>query len=914
MRRTLLALLFCAAATRLQAADPAFTVEVNHSQTISMFGITAAWAIDTSIVDVALQQGNVILFGRAPGKTQLVVFGVTGQHSYELTVTPRPGMGTIAPQSASAGNGSAEIRYSSAARELQSTVTIAREEKNKRTEAGVRTIYHPTSPIGDRAQTSIASAYYRLFTRGRELTLLDRDVDHSPLTLESTPLRGIHYLDDHWRLHAGYTAYATYRSFLIPVDRQLVAGGGYAVHTSPRSTFTPTFFAYPGKGSVASLLYDYQDGDRLAMRGEVGYSNGLGAAGEIAFHDDNDRVQASIRYRPDSFAVASTATPRGFFGDASWSHTYGRGSTASMSWAATDIGDSRVISGTSNIEHRLNDRLTLLGGASWATFDGARTFTIPAGVQVDFAHGGAAAIYRYSHSRDSKGGHGLRLSARASLGQFYASAYADRQQNAPTLEFIFSERPDLALALTELGIVATSPADLARALREHSILAELGFIDGVTLELAPTRTQFGLEAAWLGTGPRRQQLRARILRSDVETVSTNRRTTIATLTYAQRLAGATDIFASYSYWHTESGSQPFAEIGIRQRFDGLPSALAGKGTISGVVFADEDMDGRSDGTGVAAEVELDALTKQRTNADGSFAFSGVPRGAHRLTVRIPERPEAYFTTPSRVEAETGEKIAFGVATTPAHLIGTLKDDSGAGIAGVRVLLARGAKQIVATTASDGGFTIAAAPGEWQLSILSDSIPAGHALTGIEARTVTLDRAQPLRTEQIIRAHRTITGHSAPHAIVVAQIASPFEARQVRADENGQFSIRSLPSGPLTLVSAGMVRKVELPSGPASVTVDFAAQPAVAAAVNTEIHGERREQMTGVVVQLGAYRLRENAAITMKSARNAGVDTTLETSGSLLLVLAGPYRSRELATQTAAHLTNAGIEAVVLTRK
>ncbi len=914
MKRILVALLFCATATTLHAADPVFTIEVNSSLTIPMFGVTAAWAIDTSIVDVALQQGNVILFGRASGRTQLVVFGVTGQHSYDLIITARPGLATLTPQSTSAGNGSAEVRYSTAARELQGTVTVAREEKNKRTEAGIRTIYHPAEPIGDRAKTSIATAYYRLFTRGHELTLFDRDVDHSPLTLEATPLRGIHYLDSHWRLHAGYTAYASYRSFLIPVDRQLVVGGGYALRATQRSTFTPTFFAYPGKGSVASLLYDYQDGDRLAMRGEVGYSNGLGAAGEIAYHDDNDRVQASIRYRPDSFAVASTATPRGFFGDASWAHTYGRGSTASMSWAATDIGDSRVISGSGNVDHRLNDRLTLLGGASWATFDGTRTFTIPAGVQVDFAHGGATAIYRYSQSQDNDGGHGLRLSARASIGRFYASAYADRQQNAPTLEFIFSERPDLALALTELGIVATSPSDIARALREHSILAELGFIDGVTLELAPTRTQFGLEAAWLSTGPRRQQLRARLLRSDVETVSSNRTTTIATLTYAQRLTGATDIFASYSYWHTDHGSEPFAEIGIRQRFDGLPSMLAGKGTISGVVFVDEDMDGRSDGTGVAAEVELDALTKQRTNADGSFAFNGIPRGTHRVVARIPNKPEAYFTTPSRVETETGEKIAFGVATSPARLIGVLKDDAGAGIAGVRVLLGRGPNQLFATTTSDGGFTIAAPPGEWQLSILTDSIPAGYALSGIETRSVTLDRAQPLHTEQILRAHRTISGHTTPHADVIARVAAPFEAKQVRADEQGQFSIRSLPSGTVTLVSRGVARTVELPPGPAALTVDFTSQPEIAAAVKTEVHGERHEQMTGLVVQLGAYRIRANADITMKSARNAGVATTLEMSGSLMFVLAGPYNSRELATQTATRLTNAGIDAVVLTRK
>ena len=62
---------------------------------------------------------------------------------------------------------------------------------------------------------------------------------HSPLTLSGTPLRGIHYLDEHWRIHAGYTAYATYQSFLVPVKRELVAGAAYAFRTGPHSTLTP---------------------------------------------------------------------------------------------------------------------------------------------------------------------------------------------------------------------------------------------------------------------------------------------------------------------------------------------------------------------------------------------------------------------------------------------------------------------------------------------------------------------------------------------------------------------------------------------------------------------------------------------------------------------------------------------------
>ena len=795
-------------AAALQTADVSLTV--GQSQTVPLFGVTAAWAVDASIVDVASQQGSVTLFGRAPGQTKLVVSSVTGERVYDVVVVARAGAMTAAARPR-ADHASAEARYSSAAREVQSTVQVTRADAKRRTEASVRTVHQTATPRGERARTSVAGASYRVFTRGRELTFLDRDVDHSPLTLAATPLRGIHYLDDHWRLHAGYTAYATYRSFLVPVERQLVAGGGYAFRTGARSTLTSSFFAIRGEGTVASLLYDYAEGERLSVRAEAGYSRGLGGAALVNYDGDRDRVHASLRYRPDSFAVAGNASPRGFFGDASWTRDYGRGSTATASWSATDTAGMRVMSGAADVDHRVADDLALIGGASWATFDGRRSVTIPAGVRADFGRTGVTALYRYTAAHNNDGGHGGRLAVRTSLGRFYASAYADHQRNVPTLAAIFSERPDLALALAELGIAATSAADVARALREHAALAELGFIDGVTLDLAPSRTQFGFEAAYLGATASRQQLRLRLLRSVTESVAARTTSTIATLSYARRLTDAADVFASWTYWRTdtaaaEARTQPFLELGVRQRFDGLPSFLGGSGTIAGIVFADEDLDGRSDGRGVVAEVELDGVKKQRTRDDGTFAFTGVPRGPHRVTARVPGRPEAYFTTPSRVEAEPGQRVAFGVAATSARVLGRVTDDAGRGLADVRVLLARGAQQLLATTASDGAYSFVAAPGEWQLSILTDSVPPGHSFAGTEARAVRLDLATPAQVNVSLRAHRRISRQAPPIQVagehVVQLGAFRIHANALAAAARARASgvvVTLQRSGSLTLV-------------------------------------------------------------------------------------------------------------------
>jgi hypothetical protein len=896
----LLLLLLVAIAAPAFAAD--VTLTPGESRRMEIFGVTAAWTIDASVADVSVVQGSITLFGRAAGRTKLIVSGVTGEHTYDVSVTQRAGTQTGASH-ARADRATAELRYASAAGEVQSAVHVTHEDAKRRTEATLRTIHQTETPAGERARTSVAEASYRIFTPGRELTFFDRDVDHSPLTLAATPLRGIHYLDEHWRLHAGYTAYATYRSFLVPIERQFVAGGGYAFRASARSTVTPSFFAIRGEGTVGSVLYDYARDERLAVRGEIGYSHGLGAAGAVDYDGERDRVYASLRYRPHDFAVAGNATPRGFFGDASWTHEYGRGSTGTASWSATDTAGVRVMSAAADVDHRLNDDLALLGGASWASFDGRRTWTIPAGVRAELGRVGVTALYR-----QSSGGPGGRLALRTSLGRFYASAYADHQRNVPTLAVLFAERPDLALALEELGINASSPADVARALREHAVLAELGFIDGVTLELAPSRTQFGFEAAYLGTTAARQQLRLRLLRNVIETVSARTTSTIATISYARRLTDAADVFASWTYWRTDtaaagSRTQPFAEIGVRRSFDTLPSLFGGSGTIAGAVFADEDLDGRSDGRGVAAEVELDGAKVQRTREDGSFAFTGVPGGVHRVTARVPDRPEAYFTTPSRVEAEPGQRVEFGVSATPARLLGRVIDDAGRGIAGVRVLLARGAKQLVATTSSDGGFSFAASPGEWQMSLLTDSVPAGYSVTGSEARAVMLDLAAPAQVRVALDAHRGIRGQAAPAAEIDVQ---PLRIR-VRADAQGRYALRSLPPGALTLTSGGIVRRVELPAEPATLTVDFAAAVASAPPATAPV-----VRLSGqFVVQLGAFRNSANAAAIAARARAAGVEVTLQAGRSLTFVRTTPLPTRASVEALVARLARAGLEAVVL---
>ena len=898
--------LSASATERLGLRSQVLQVGLRESLTMQVLGATAAWAVDPNIVQVSTWNGVVTVTGRSAGTTRIVILTAAGEQTLEVVVSA-PASATPIHVAGKRNDAQAEVRYSSGDRSLQNSVTVRKETAAKTTELHVRNVnYGPGAP-GERASVTLPSVAYRIFTPHRELTLFDRVVDHSPLTLDGTKLRGVHYLDDLWRLHAGVTAYAAYQSFLRPTERETVLGAGYRF-----GNFTPSLFVYPGQGALLSLLYDYAPAEGVVARGELGVGHGIGGAVQLAIDRGRDRARLDVRYRPESLPSVQATQLSGLVADGSWSRSNARGSYLAAAFSAADYDEVDVRTLTANVDGawRLNERLSLLGGVSYGAFDDTRSLTVPVGAQIDFRRGSLTALYRYArNSATNRGGNGFRLAGRTSLRRIGISGYVDRQEQAPTLSLIFREQPQLALALEQLGISATSPSDIARALRENAELIALGYIEGVTVDLAPVRTQAALELSYLGTSAARNQLRLRVLRNRVESVARAVDTTIATLSYSRRLSGATDVFASYTYWRTQTSNadayvQPFIELGVRHRFDDVPSFGSG-GTIAGVVFLDEDLDGTSDGRGIAeAEIELDGARNVKTDAEGAFTFKGVRGGAHQVVARIPNAPAAYFTTPSRVETSPGEAVGFGVAWTPARLQGRVTSDAGDGIAGVRVVVSRGTKQYGAVTGSDGGYILVAPPGVWTMDIVPDTVPAGYSLS-VASRDVTLVRDEPQQADLSLRANRSISGHALANADIVI---SPL-GKTVRADAEGRFTVRSLGPGEVTLTTRNATRVVSVPHGPAALTVDFASPPVPQPEIRTIVSGERTDTMRWVV-QIGAYRVRANALEALKRARETGVAAVMTETSALAIVRAGPYPTRETADEAADALERSGMDVIV----
>lgn len=822
MKRGLVAFIAFLVAGKLFAAD--VTVTAGEGRQLLVPGVTAAYAVDGSIAEASSHSGVVTISGKSAGTTRVVIVTMEETRTIDVVVVARVASTPIAETKAAAA--AVETRYTSSTRQATTTIDVAGGDEERRTEVHVMSVNQP--------RTSFPSASYSIVTPARRITFFDRPVDNSPLTLSRTSLRGIHLESDTWRIHAGYTGAAFYDGLVLPAQRELVFGASYVYRVSPVLRLMPSVFLYPSRsvaedrrGAVASLLADYGNDDALRVRGEVGVSRGLGGAFQLSMDRGGQLLRADVRYEPRRFAGAGPSDLHGFYSDVSWSGRLGDRVSSIVDVSANHFilphFEQRSVTSNAEVRYRATKTLSILGGANYGDFEAVvprgastRSFVIPAGMSLDFIHGGVTALARFGDSSSSSSTHGFRFSGRLSGGGFFATAYIDRQSEAPTLQLIFRERPDLALALEQLGLTAESPQDIARLLRDNAPLFNLGFIEGATVDLSLLRTQAGLELAWLSNSSARHQLRLRFIHDRAERVAFATTSNIATLSYSRRITGTADVQASLSVWTTKIGAAASTrdrsvDVGIRRRFDELPSL--GGGTISGIVFTDEEMNGArtADSRGLdGVEVRLDGARSSTTDTRGRYAFSGVSKGMHRVAAQLPS-PSSYFTTASNTEAAAGENVDFGIANTPARLIGSIVSDAGLGVGGVVVALTRGERRITATSGMDGHFSIAAPPGEWRVAIDRDSLPSVYTLSE-DNHVIALDRGAPNTVNFSVTALRSIAGHvTSPGEVEIVELG-----RRVTTDAEGNFLFRSMPAGTFTVRSGNASSRIALSKEPINV--------------------------------------------------------------------------------------------------
>jgi hypothetical protein len=328
------------------------------------------------------------------------------------------------------------------------------------------------------------------------------------------------------------------------------------------------------------------------------------------------------------------------------------------------------------------------------------------------------------------------------------------------------------------------------------------------------RFQAGTDLTWAKRTRSRQQFHFSLLYNKDELLLGGDQTEIGTLSYSLKLRNVNEFFASLSLLRSNTAgttswrTSPLVEISFRRQFVGAPNFIIPRrrGTIRGVVFADDGATGRYRPGGPLlsdVEVVLDDARRIRTDHTGHYMFSGVSYGSHSVEVVYHSTSPFFFTTASRVPSDADTEVNFGVGLSAARLFGSVRSDAGIGLPGVEIAISRGPEHFSVQTDGDGKFHAEGLPdGEYDVKIDMDSVPPGYSLTALETQRTNVDAAVPAQMAFTLKAIRNISGRVTIYDLASRQdvpvsgvivFLQGLSGASV-TDENGVYLFRDLPAG------------------------------------------------------------------------------------------------------------------------
>jgi len=863
----LIAAVACAASDAAAQSTQSVTLEYEQVLTRTMPGATAAVSLDASRVGASVHDGLLTLIGHGPGSTNVVV--VSGDETITLRVdvgeppvTVLPGMRTGNQRGGRSGY--YEAGYGSDPGMLQGRLFLSRRDGDRSAELTLG----GAAPLGDDSSSpfSIPQASLTLRSPGRELTLLDKTISNSPLTVSHSNVRGLYVREGPWQVNAGYSFFSNFEHLLLPTEKEAVAGVAYHRALTPQSSLTPNLFYFDGpiesrRGLLGTLLYELRTPSDLRVAAELAGSRSLGAALEIESDRPNRRAWAKVRLAPSDLPSLTTDQQGGQQLEGGW-FRQGDQSTFNTSVSSRRYSqgsfDQASTVASLDVQRRVTPYWAIHGGSGVSIFDSTlpatsriSNLTLPLGTSFSNAHAGAGVDYQFSRETERDlGGHLFRLNLNGVVRGFRLSGFGERQTQAPTARQIVTEIPWLQPMLDRLGLAANTPQQLADLLRTNAELSAYGYANSIQLDITPVRSRLGATVAWSGTGAQRPQLSLSTLFNRDTAVDRMSSGAVHSMSYSQRLDAATEMFFTWStlcHDHfISSACQPVMFASLRRALNTGPGLLAPRGGhIDGVVFKDDKALGvyTSDLPPLAdVDIILDNQQHARTDALGRFRFDDVTYGRHRVEARYTSRQPTFFTTPSPADVETGSSVHFGVAPSRSSLRGAVLADAGTAINGVLVEVVNGEHRTTARTADDGSFVIEGlAAGDYDVSIDAASVPAGYPLDGVATQRVRVEETEPGRARFVLRPYRSVAGRARVFdrtrgqyvALAGATVALLPVGQTSVTDSQGRYAFRNLPAGHYTIVAKedGVENSaaVNLPEGPAIVKdVELTVVPAGAA--------------------------------------------------------------------------------------
>jgi hypothetical protein len=452
------------------AAAQSLTLGYQQAATRRIPGATAALSLDPARVSASVEDGVVTLIGRAPGSTNVIV--IAGEDTVTLRVLVGEPPAVVLPGMRSSGSqrgstGYYEGRYGSDPGIVHGTLFVSRRDGDRTAELTLG----GAAPAGSRSASpfSIPQATFTVRSAHREITLLDRFISNSPMTVSRSGVRGLYLREGAWQVNAGYSFFSTFEHLLLPTDKEAVAGVAYRHRLTPRSSLTPNLFYFDGatrdggRGALGTLLYETRTASDVTLLAELGVGRAVGGALEVERDQPNNRAWAKVRIAPDDLPSLTTDQQTGRQVEAGWiwqGEESGVNAILSSRRYTQGTVDQTVSVGSVDLQRRLTARWAIHGGSGVSIFENAAqagsrisSLTLPAGTSFAGRHFGAGLDYQFSRetTRDL-GGHLVRVNLNGSAGGFRLSGFGERQTQAPTARQIVTEVPWLQPMLDRLGL------------------------------------------------------------------------------------------------------------------------------------------------------------------------------------------------------------------------------------------------------------------------------------------------------------------------------------------------------------------------------------------------------------------------------------------------------------------------------
>jgi hypothetical protein len=868
MKRALV-LLFAAAwplFAAAQARQPSsLIVAPGHSSVIAWPGVTAAYSMEPDTVEATAVVGGVRITGRMPGQASVILVTVAGTRTLSVTVPAPPqrfgGKNLGAGQTVEFGT--YNFQYNNGPNQISNTEDVTQIAGERRIH--VHIMNTNIFPSGDVAPVGFPIFSYEISHPGRTVTLMDDLVNNSPLTLQTTFVRGVHLQTGPWEFHAGITALTTFQDFILPSNRWEIAGISrhftlnhnaslegnfyyFATDTSVNSGATP--------GPIATLYYQYHKLNGLDAKAEFGVGNGYAFSGELMRETKKQQLHAQFQYESPKIASPGFSGLHGRMANLNWTNQLLRRFLLSASVSDTNVNlpiEQQQVDTTSLIQtYKLTPHVGLTGGFVASRFlsilpaaSTIRSSGFQMGPQLQWRHvGGSFQYQKQNNSGNNPDSISYTYNAQTSFGSLGISGYYSTQTETPVLAPVQgSTQPGLAQELNYESEAALNPAQMSHFLQQTSSLSARGFIQPVTFGLATRRDQYGLNVEWGDKKTGQLNFNGLLNSSEGGNVPSLRLIT-GSLTWTRKFGQANTLNADFSLSRSATSGQttfqPLEQVSWQHNLNSVPRWLVPgrRGTISGHVFLDNNYTqiyAKTDTGLQGVLVYLDGRRSTHTDRDGYYVFHGVPYGVHSVEADYHDSKPFYFTSSSPKSIPTGATADFGISFAKGRIFGSFTNDAGTGLE-VRLTLQGAGINRDITTNGGGTVEVDGLPyGTYTVTPDPSSLPPGYSLSDLADQTIVLTAKQAAHFAFQVHAQRSISGRveifdptTGRRQPLVGTTVSLSPGQLVaHTDGAGRYLFRQLPPGSYTVT---VVQDGKLWSRP----IDLDPTPDVATDVNITI--------------------------------------------------------------------------------